>query len=314
LTGDLVPGGTIVVTATLKDGASWSSQSIEGWTFTTSSATYTIQLAEDTCVDTTPTATLQVSEAACTGGAVTTPVVTLPADTDFISYTKSGAEVPGGTVVVTATLKNGAVWSSDPIDGWVVTTADATYTIHLDDTTCTTANPADPAVTESTCENGTAGLPAITLPADTEAITYTMTGDVVSGGTVTITATLKDGYAWGNTGLAGWSFSEGIATFATSLAAAPDCATPVPTQTQTPGGNTPPPSTPIVSVHTSPPSTPIASVDTPPTTSAAPVTSLPNTGAGDRGSSVWSQAIVIFMILALGLIVLAGWQRSRSQR
>ncbi len=136
-------------------------------------------------------------------GAVTAPTLTL-ATTDNITYSVDSDPpyAAGGRVVVTATLNaTGVGWPAVLPTGWTRTgDTTATYTVNFASVTCTPVSPVDPAVTQATCANGAVTSPVITLPITTGLIYSTDTSDISDGTksyTVTITATITDGYTFG---------------------------------------------------------------------------------------------------------------------
>ncbi|MGN6031112.1 MAG: hypothetical protein ACTHQE_05550 [Thermomicrobiales bacterium] len=214
MTGEVVNGGTVVVKAVLGDGYAWGTMP-EGWTrVDATTATYTVELDDVACTPVSPVDPA-VTNVACIGGTLTEPSV-IPASTDGITYTMTGDVVNGGTVVVTATVKDGYGWGTLP-QGWTtVDDATATFTVQLDDVQCTPVVPSDPAVTNAVCTGGALTQPSV-IPAITEGVVYTLGGDVVNGGTVVVTATVTDGYAWGELP-AGWTrVDDATATFTVHL-------------------------------------------------------------------------------------------------
>ncbi len=143
----------------------------------------------------------------CIAGGLTEPTLTTT-DTNVITYTFNAEDVVnGGSVIVTATIIDGSAWGDMP-DGWtMVNSTTATYTVELADVQCTVGLPVDPVVLAPTCVDGEAVNPSITLPESNDFV-YTMSGDVVPGGTVVVTATVTDGYAWESTELEGWTFVD----------------------------------------------------------------------------------------------------------
>ncbi len=163
-----------------------------------------------------------VTDAVCKApGDLTQPSVTVPADTDQISYTKSGDEVPGGTVIVTATAKDGFFFNEGATNaGWTVADdyLSATKTITLKDVPCelTEVAPVAPVVTDAVCKApGDLTKPSVT-PAKTEGIEYTVSGEAKPGSTVTVTAKAKPGYKL--TAADGWTLNpDGTATLVVTL-------------------------------------------------------------------------------------------------
>ncbi|MCF4122461.1 hypothetical protein L1785_15895, partial [Antribacter sp. KLBMP9083] len=125
----------------------------------------------------------------------------------------------GQTVTVTATLSAGFAWGTLPA-GWVeVSPTVATFSVTFDNVECKEVVPVNPTVTQAVCVGGVVTAPTLTLPANTEAITYTVApaGPYTAGQTVTVTATLSAGFAWG-TLPAGWvEVSPTVATFSVTF-------------------------------------------------------------------------------------------------
>lgn len=122
-----------------------------------------------------------VVQAICNSGGVTQPSVTLPADADGIAYTKDGAEVPGGTVTVTATAGGDNVFPGILPAGWVrVSDTVATYLIELDDPDCAT-----PTATATETVTATVTATETTTPTETATATATTTTTVTATATVT---------------------------------------------------------------------------------------------------------------------------------
>ncbi|MCF4123253.1 hypothetical protein L1785_19985, partial [Antribacter sp. KLBMP9083] len=162
-----------------------------------------------------------VTQAACPAGELIAPTLTLPPDGNGITYTVSpaGPYTAGQTVTVTATLSAGFAWGTLPA-GWVeVSPTVATFSVTFDDVECKEVVPVNPTVTQAACPAGELIAPTLTLPANTEAITYTVApaGPYTAGQTVTVTATLSAGFAWG-TLPAGWvEVSPTVATFSVTF-------------------------------------------------------------------------------------------------
>ncbi|WP_427869812.1 InlB B-repeat-containing protein [Leucobacter luti] len=158
-----------------------------------------------------------VTQAVCTApGQATLPQVILP-ETTGIDYALEGEVAQGSTVTVTATPREGFTLS--PADGWTLhPDGTATWTTTLDSVDCAErVAPTAPAVTQAVCSApGQATVPTVTLP-ETPGVSYALSGDVVAGGTVTVTATPDAGYAL--TEAQGWILHpDGTATWTTTLA------------------------------------------------------------------------------------------------
>ena len=217
---------TVTVTATLADGLSWG-QMPSGWTqLDLVTAELTVNLLAETCDVVTPAAP-SVALAVCTGGSTTTHSVT-PALTDGITYTLNPA---GGiysptaplSVTVTATLADAGVgWPDVLPDGWTETSdTTATFTVSLPAVTCTPVQPVAPDVTQATCSGGVVTTPTVVLAGTPAGVSYAVDRQGTYAGTldttVTITATLSDGFAWGQMP-AGWTQVDlATATFTVNL-------------------------------------------------------------------------------------------------
>ena len=167
-----------------------------------------------------------VEQAVCTApGQASDPTVTLP-QTVGIDYRLDGEVVAGGTLTVTASPQKGYVL--EPTDGWTPQgDGTATLEIELADVDCTvTAIPVAPAVTPAECVPGGAPTAPVVTPAETPGIDYTLDGDVVAGGTVTVTATPQAGFEIGAG--ADWvPNDDGTATLTIALGT-PECEKPQP--------------------------------------------------------------------------------------
>ncbi|AEG45540.1 hypothetical protein [Isoptericola variabilis] len=97
--------------------------------------------------------------------------------------------------------------------------------IVFDDDPCIPVVPVAPAVTPSVCPPGSSTVtrPTLTLPTTT-GITYTVdpAGPYSGGQTVTVTAALQEGYAWGELP-AGWVTASPTATFVVTLGPDAEC-------------------------------------------------------------------------------------------
>jgi hypothetical protein len=215
---------TVTVTATLADGYAWPDPMPDGWTEVDPvTATFTVELAAAECDEVEP-AIPEIDQAECVDGGVTEPTITLP-ETPGITYTFSADEpyAPGQTVIVTATLDPTGVGWADPLPaGWTETSpTTATYTVTFADVSCTPATPLDPAVVQATCTDGEVTEPTIT-PTETDGVSYVLDPegpyDGTESTTVTVTATLADGYAWADPLPDGWTQVDLVtATFTVEL-------------------------------------------------------------------------------------------------
>lgn len=218
IVGDVKSGATITVVATLDAGYAWdtsSSEWPEGWTVTDgnpSEASIEINLDDIHCTPA-EVPSVEVTQAVCTGGELVDPSVIVGESTG-VTYEIIGDVKSGETVKVVATLEEGYAWNRLP-EGWTKdSNTQATYEITLDDVECTPVAPVTPVVQQAVCTGGELVDPVLTVGAS-DHITYVIEGDIVSGGTVTITATLDDGYAWDKDGLGNWVVDEENAAVAT---------------------------------------------------------------------------------------------------
>jgi LPXTG-motif cell wall-anchored protein len=114
-------------------------------------------------------------------------------DTDEYTYSITGTVGPGETVTITATPRDGYTFPQDAETSWEHTFDS------LDD--CDTddggedpfdTTPAEPMFADPDCDGTEAGFTA----EDTDEYTYSITGTVGPGETVTVTATPRDGYTF----------------------------------------------------------------------------------------------------------------------
>ncbi|MDQ0279323.1 hypothetical protein QO003_003626 [Arthrobacter silviterrae] len=208
---DTATGAVVAVTATPNDG--YKLAAAEGWTAQENgSATYQVEFSTPDCiVPGTPEAPT-ANQAVCTGpGTATTPELTVPANSDGITYSTEGTAAQGETVRVTATPAEG--YSLTEGNGWMLNEdGTASYEIHFDTVDCVVAaTPSAPTVTQAVCTNGTVSTPTLAL-ATTKGITYTTAGTPATGKSATVTAVPADGYKLAAT--AGWTAqANGTATF-----------------------------------------------------------------------------------------------------
>ncbi|WP_269938289.1 InlB B-repeat-containing protein [Arthrobacter sp. HY1533] len=223
-------GATVTVTAAPQLGFSLSPA--PGWIpQENGTATFTATFDTVNCIVTATPVAPTVAQSVCTGpGTATTPTVT-PAETAGISYSVSGTVAQGSTVTVTATPQTG--YALAPAAGWVPGpngSASYTFTVTLNTLDCTVAaTPVNPAVVQAVCTGpGTATTPTVT-PAETAGISYSVSGTVAQGSTVTVTATPQTGYAlapaagWvpGPNGSASYTFTVTLNTLDCTVAATP---------------------------------------------------------------------------------------------
>ncbi len=147
-----------------------------------------------------------VVQATCVAGVIHSPTVTF-AITPGVQYQSSSTPVAGGDYFLIASLQDGYDWGDLP-DNWTFIGAFgiASSNITLDPTpACTDVIPVAPTVFQATCIAGVFAAPSITLPADTDVIAYTRSGQATVGRSVLVTAELvRDADTWG-TLPAGWT-------------------------------------------------------------------------------------------------------------
>ncbi|MBK0420520.1 hypothetical protein JD292_00265 [Leucobacter sp. CSA2] len=205
VTGDVVAGGTVTVTATPQ--ANYTLEDADGWTKNSDgTATQTITLDKVDCTENAVPVVPEVTQAECAApGQSTTPTVKVPS-TPGIDYEIDGTPAAGGTTVevktgstitVTATAKDGYRLGDAP--GWTRTATGATTTVKTTTPDCNEAvTPVLPKVTGAECvPGGDIKAPTVTL-VKTTGITYTLNGTPKAGGQVTITAAPEKGYTLGN--------------------------------------------------------------------------------------------------------------------
>ena len=204
-------GSTATVTATLKaTGVAWPANLPTGWTRQSDTiATFNVAFDTVTCVPVRPVAPT-VTQATCTNGAVTAPLITLPV-TSGVAYTLDPNGPYDGAkntdVVVTASIDDGFEWG--PMGtGWVrVDATTATFAVTLAGTSCSEVRPVAPAVTQAVCAAGVVTAPLLVLPV-TDGIVYSVepSNGFTAGGTATVTATLNPaGVGWPATLPTGWT-------------------------------------------------------------------------------------------------------------
>src|SRR4029077_16725330 len=95
-----------------------------------------------------------VTQATCTAGVVTVPVIALPVTTGVVYVANPGGPYDGTKttdVVVTATLDDGFKWGQ-PTSPWVqVDATTATFSVTLHSASCTESTPVEPSVTQAVC-------------------------------------------------------------------------------------------------------------------------------------------------------------------
>ena len=207
-TGNLAAGNTVIITAT--PGTGYKLNPADGWTMNQDgTATFTVVFgpAPDCIVVATPAAP-EAEQAVCTGpGTASTPTLTVPKNTETISYTTEGTVAAGNTVYVIATPAFGHSIAAG--NGWMINEdGTATYTITFTTPDCiVVATPAAPEAAQAVCTApGAATTPELTLPANSDSVSYTVDGTPAQGATVTVTATAGQGHALAPAN--GWIMNE----------------------------------------------------------------------------------------------------------
>ncbi|MBP2411737.1 uncharacterized protein YgiM (DUF1202 family) [Arthrobacter stackebrandtii] len=228
--GTIAAGNTVTVTATpapgyrlVLPGGAMTFMAAGTWTMNgdgTASFTVTFNEAPDCIVPATP-ATPTFTQAECTGpGMATTPTLTVPENTDTITYTMEGTIAEGNTVLVIATPAFGH--SITLGEGWEVNEGRAVYTATFDTTDCIVqAEPVAPAITRAVCMDASSPVPPTLVLASTKGISYTKEGEVAAVATVVITATPDAGYTLG--AVDGWTLNEDGSATLTVTFDIPNC-------------------------------------------------------------------------------------------
>ncbi len=158
-------------------------------------------VVEIVCLETAPQ-TPALAQAICTDGHLVPPALTL-ADTPGITYTADpeGPYMSGQTVEVTASLAEGYIWG-DVDDMWtVVDDLTAVTEVTFEEVACIPTLPEPPSIDDGDCLDGAGAPPTLSL-VETAGVTYTVdpSSPYEPGQTVTVTATLADGYEWADPG------------------------------------------------------------------------------------------------------------------
>ena len=223
--GDGTSDLAVTVTATLLDGFSWD-QMPEGWKRVDAAvATFAVVLVGTSCAAVTPAAPA-VKQAVCAGGVVSAPTLEL-AGTTGMTYAADppGPYLAGQSVTVTATLDpTGVAWPATLPPGWERTSDTvATLIVKFAGVTCRLGTPAAPTVTQATCATGAVTVPTVVL-ASSPGITYLADPpgpyDGTEDTTVTVTATVHDGYGWEQMPTGWTEVTPATATFTVELVGA----------------------------------------------------------------------------------------------
>jgi hypothetical protein len=304
----VAPGAHVVVTATLADGYEWGTLTGDWQEINSTTATLEFDLDAVECEQVVPLAPI-VTNADCTNGGLTIPTIAVQS-ADGITYTLSKSDVaednmvaadliiaqfaPGDTVTITAVIGDGKSWGTMP-PGWtVIDEKTATYTIQLDAVACLPIVPVTPAIVDPYCTTaGEITRPQLTM-AETAGLNYTLEGELLARHTVTVTAILGDGYAWG-TMPAGWNVVDPTMASFTYTFPETTCVVPKPPTE---------PETPAKPVKPTEPATP-------PAKGQAPAT-LPDTGSGQQVSDGMDMSLAYaFMAMAVILTIAGGITRKR---
>jgi hypothetical protein len=288
-----------VVTALAQSGFKFVSSQLNGYTWVDShTATFTVSYnAAPNCTqDITPVAP-SVTQATCdhsTG--VDSGFTVTPATTKGVTYTVSDDQL-----TVTATFGRGYRFGKPLPAGWVSgPNHTATFTVTQSDPMCLiNTAPVNPTVTHGVCDTTTGQDSDYTvkLPESSDAVTY-------SNDDLVVTATLGDGYQWGDLP-DGWTLNEdGTAQF-TLTVTQPDCAKVV-VPTNTPSVT---PSTPSPSTSASSTSLAVAAAQAT-TANGQAAKGLSNTGAGNIGKGIVLGSVLL--IAGLGFVLFGRRRMARG--
>jgi hypothetical protein len=213
---------TIKVKATPVAGKQIDDQNLpQGWVSNgDGSFTFTTTITQPVCQRTAVLAIPVVNPGICPADSTTPsqPTVTGVEDTAEIDYSEPVITVNGDevTVVVTATAKPGYhIDEGNLPDGWLALEGTVSYVRTVPRTKC--AVPVSPGIELGTCAPG-AAQPSdpVVKPAETAGLTYSQPQvEIVNGKvTVTMSATVEDGYQLGGPVPEGWKRLDGrTATF-----------------------------------------------------------------------------------------------------
>lgn len=222
--GSETPGGTVVVTATLDAGYRFPDTMPDGWTDNgNGTATYTVELANPDCDEIVTLAPPTVVQPACPDGVVS-PASVVANETDGLTFTTTGEQIPGEEVTVTATVQPGYAFPTVMPDGWTNNgDGTATYTLTLDSPVCDEiVELTAPAIEYPVCREGVPVDPTVT-PTETDGLVFTTEGTPAPGETVTVTATVQPGFTFPATMPDGWTNNgDGTASYSVTFED-PDC-------------------------------------------------------------------------------------------
>jgi hypothetical protein len=313
----VAPGAHVVVTATLADGYEWGTLTGNWQRINDSTATLEFDLDLVECEQVVPLAPT-VTNADCTNGGLTIPTIAVQS-ANGITYTMTRSNAaensmvatdliiaqfaPGDIVTITAVIGDGKSWGTMP-PGWtLVDEKTATYTVQLEAVACLPVVPVTPTIVDPYCTPaGDITWPQLTL-AETAGLTYTMSGELLARHTVTVTAILGEGYAWGALP-AGWIAVTPTTASFTHTFPGTTCVVPNPPTEPEPEPE-PKPETPVKPDKPAEPVTPPAK---------GPVTAtLPDTGSGHRVSGSMDLSMV-YGFLAMAMMLTAAGVITRKHR
>ncbi|MEZ4504743.1 MAG: hypothetical protein R2848_02505 [Thermomicrobiales bacterium] len=210
-------GWTAIVTATITgSGYQWGTLPT-GWEETSSTvATYTEVIEPNLCEEAVPVPPA-IEGNVCTGGVFTPPTV-VPGTTTGMTYEVTQQPTAGNnwTYIVFATVENGYEWGNLSGTGWVeLTAAKAFFIGTVAPNLCRETVPVAPSVTDGVCTGGEWTAPTVD-PVTTTGINYVVTQlpNAGNGWTYIVTATVQNGYAWGDLTGTGWvEVSSATATY-----------------------------------------------------------------------------------------------------
>lgn len=222
--------GDYVVTATLDDGFAWDNLEGTGWTVNPnneSEATYSGHVDLVPC-EPEPEAVVPVAPDVtgnvCVDGVYSAPAIVLAEAPDGVSYAIVQEVDGNGAYVVSASLTDGYTWGELEGTGWRINpenAAEATYSGTVELRPCVPVVPVAPTVTGNVCVDGAYTEPELVLATTPDGIAYTVVQEIDDNGEYTVTATLNDGYTWGEL-VEGWErSSDTVATYTGSVVLTP---------------------------------------------------------------------------------------------
>ena len=122
------------------------------------------------------------------------------------------------------TRPQGVAWPATLPDGWTVASpTTATFVLRFDPVVCRIGTPVAPVIAQATSTNGAVTTPTVTLD-ESRWIVYTVDPqgpyDGTATTTVTVTAVVRDGYAWGSMPPAWTQLDSSRASYSLTLTAA----------------------------------------------------------------------------------------------